>query len=467
MRADGEPGRTREEVFIVPRRADEYFVYAPLRRSLAVVNEAAVGSLGRFLEKGGDLDGLDAKDRRLVEELLSRGLLGSDSPKPPVFPEGYGFLPHETTLFLTSRCNLRCRYCYADAGRKSIDMPWEVAQAAIDLVARNAGRAGLPKFGVGFHGGGEPTVAWDLLVRCVEHARQRAHELGLQADIFAATNGVLDLEQRDYVARHFTSVNVSLDGPPDIQNHNRRMLGGDDSYEEVAATLRHFARSGLHHGVRTTITSATVDRMVEVVEWFAREFRLSYLHMEPVWLCGRCTRTGERPPEDPAFASRFLEALERGEELGLQVLYSGARLDSLCSKFCAAAGDGFNVLPEGIATSCYEVTEADDPRAAMFHYGRYDSGSFVFDEERLARLRRFSVEHLDHCSDCFCRWHCAGDCLARVLDGSTSQVHAGSPRCELNRTLLRAHLERLVRIEGDAGAVAATQGASHDAQQTS
>ncbi len=439
-------GTAGEEIFVVPRQGDEYFVYAPLRRRLAVVNGGAVAVLARYLESG--VDALDAAGRALVDSLEERGVLGGPAPALPLFPEGYRFLPHEVTLFLTSRCNLRCRYCYADAGRKSVDMPFEIARAAIDLVARNAGLAGLPKFAVGFHGGGEPTVAWDLLVQCVEHARKRAEETGLAADVFAATNGVLEPEQRDYITRHFTSVNVSLDGPPDVQDHNRRRADGRGSYAEVAETLRHFARAGLHHGVRATVTAATVQRMREVVDWFAAEFRLAYLHLEPVWLCGRCTRTGERPPDDAAFEARFLEAAERGTALGLPVLYSGARLDTLCSKFCAAPGDGFNVLPEGLVTSCYEITEPEDPRARIFHYGRHDGQGFVFDHDRLASLRRYSVEHLEHCADCFCRWHCAGDCLARALEGSGAGVHAGSPRCDLNRALTRAHLDRLVRESG-------------------
>ncbi len=449
---DGARPTRREEIFVVPRTDDQYFVYAPLRRRLALVNGSAVGALADYLDSGSDA--LDSAGRSLVESLEAQGVLGGPAPEAPTFPEEYRFLPHEVTLFLTSRCNLRCRYCYADAGRKSADMPWEVARTAVDLVAGNAGLAGLPKFAVGFHGGGEPTVAWDLMVRCVEHARVKAGETGLAADVFAATNGVLDPEQRDYLARHFTSVNVSLDGPPDIQDHNRRRADGRGSYAEVAATLRHFAQAGLHHGVRATVTEATVHRMREVVEWLAGEFRLAYLHMEPVWLCGRCARTGERPPADAEFVARFLDAAERGAELGLPVLYSGARLDALCSKFCAAPGDGFNVLPEGIVTSCYEITEADDPRARIFHYGRYEAGAgrFVFDEQRLGALRGYSVEHLEHCADCFCRWHCAGDCLARALEGGGA-VHAGSPRCGLNRTLTRAHLERLVR-DGGAGPTA-------------
>jgi uncharacterized protein len=121
----------------------------------------------------------------------------------------------------------------------------------------------------------------------------------------------------------------------------------------------------------------------------------------------------------------------------------------LVSKFCAAPGDGFSVLPEGIASSCFDVTEQSDPRARIFHYGRYDQSAdrFVFDHQRLAGLRALSVENLSFCRDCFCRWHCAGDCLAKVFERSGSASHEGSPRCGLNRALTLADLQDLVRAE--------------------
>jgi len=385
----------------------------------------------------------------VIDALEQAGLLAGPAPEPPVFPSDCGFRPHEVTLFLTSRCNLRCRYCYADAGRKAVDMGWETARAAIDLVSRNAGLLGSSNFGVGFHGGGEPTIAWELMVDCVRYAEERAEATGLDAEIYTATNGVIDQEQREYIAAHFTSVNVSLDGPADIQDHNRPKAQGAGSYSQVSDTLKFFGETDIHFGVRATITAETVQRMPEIVEALHSEFKLEYLQMEPVWECTRCFASGERPPSHDEFIVNFVEAARLGRKLGVDVSYSGARLGILTSKFCAAPGDGFSVLPEGVVTSCFEITESDDPRADIFHYGRYepDSESFVFDEGRIASLSKLSVENIGFCKDCFCKWHCAGDCLAKALYVSGSAKHEGSPRCELNRALTLASLDDLVEAE--------------------
>ena len=432
------------DMFVIAKEDDTYYLYMPLQRRVALVNRATLNAVARFTKSGACA--LNEAELQTIETLREQGFFPEAPASQPVFPASYDFCPHEVTLFLTSRCNLRCRYCYANAGEKCVDMPWDMAQAAIDLVAGNAGVLGSPKFAVGFHGGGEPTVAWDVLERAVEYSEAKADALGLDAEIFAATNGLLSSVKRSYIVEHFSTVNVSLDGPADIQDLNRPKANGKGSYQDVCETLRYFDECGFHYGVRATITSATVHRMEEIVECLCDEHRLAYLHLEPVWACGRCTLTGEQPPSDAVFVENFLKARQRGQALGIEVHYSGARLDMLTNKFCGAPGDGFTVLPEGIVTSCYEITDPDDPRAEIFHYGRYshDRAVFQFDRQKITALQKLSVEHIPFCKDCFCKWHCAGDCLAKVFRASGAAVHEGSSRCGLNRSLTLASLDAVI-----------------------
>ncbi len=436
--------KPEEDLFVIPVGEDRYYLYAPLRCSLAVINGASAKAVATYLE-GGERS-LNPAEASVIGTLKERGVIGGEIPDPPTFPDDYRFLPYEVTLFPTSRCNLRCRYCYADAGRKSVEMSWEIARAAIDLVSTNAGLLGSEIFSVGFHGGGEPTVAWSFIQQCVDHAHRRAGEKGLEARIFSATNGLLSTEQREYIAQNFESLTISLDGPEDLQDRNRPKIDGSGSHREVCQTLRHFDRLGFPYVVRSTITASTVHRMQEIVKWIGSQFKVTNLHMEPAWQCGRCITTGEIPPEDLDFIDNFRLAAEEGRRLGVNVYYSGARLDVLTSKFCGAAGDSFTVLPEGIATSCYEITETSDPRAAIFHYGHFNpqSRSFWFDHQRIDALQRLSVEYIDYCRDCFCKWHCAGDCLAKVFGSSGKAIHHGSLRCSLNRALTLTHLDQLL-----------------------
>jgi uncharacterized protein len=104
----------------------------------------------------------------------------------------------------------------------------------------------------------------------------------------------------------------------------------------------------------------------------------------------------------------------------------------------------FTVTPTGDVTACYEVSYTSDPRSERYFFGRYDPqrADFVFDQAKLAALGRLNVRNMPFCDDCFCRWHCAGDCAAKVLDGIEPEQHGGSVRCEITRALTLDQIQR-------------------------
>lgn len=87
---------------------------------------------------------------------------------------------------------------------------------------------------------------------------------------------------------------------------------------------------------------------------------------------------------------------------------------------------------------CY----ASDPRSQRFFFGSYDAqaGGFAFDRKKLKELAELNVRNFPYCRDCFCKWHCAGDCAAKVLDGIAPHEHAGCSRCEVNRARIETEL---------------------------
>jgi len=438
----------QEELFLVPGKADSYFLYAPLRRVIVSLNRDAISSVSKYLRTGAS--SIEPIDTQVIEQLREAGLFTEPIPKPPITPDDYLFRPHEVTLFSTTRCNLRCIYCYANAGMRNIDMPWEIAQAAIEFVIDNALSVGRDDFIVGFHGGGEPTVNWSLIRQSTLYARQRAKELGLDVKIHSATNGILSASQCEFVVNHFTGVNISLDGPADIQDRQRPLANGKGSFDYVMRTIEYFQKKKFPFGIRATLTENGASRLSDIVRFIHEKCpQLDQLHVEPVWECGRCKVTGERPPSEKQFIGYFAEAYKLAHKLGFSLFYSGARIDVLTNKFCAAPGDGFSVTPEGFVTSCFEVTDPSDRRAELFHYGHYgrDKKAFVIDHDCVARLRKLRVENIGHCQDCFCKWHCAGDCLAKALPGLHPDDHIGSPRCNLNREITRIQLERVASVD--------------------
>ena len=408
-------------------------LYAPLRRLSARLNDAGLSAVYNRL------NGLplSEEERACLRPLEVRGFFEpAELPEPKLQP------PVQVTLFPTDGCNLRCRYCYAGAeGRRHLMNP-AVGKAAIDYAADNAARLGYQDFVVGFHGNGEPFTAFPLVKELCAYAHTAGERTGLRPRLTAATNGVLDEEKLDWLIAWFDSVNISFDGLEELQNRQRPMADGRGSFPLVDRTLRRLNDSGKSFGIRATLTAESVERLPDIAAFVLEHYpACDPLHVEPAWEAGRSLLTGERTPEADLFIRKFQEA----EELlsgRMRLVFSAARSDELGMGFCSVCTNSFVVTAEGLVSSCYEVCERSDPRAARFIYGAWKGSDFAFDEARRETLHDLRVDHMPYCDDCFCKYHCSGDCAAKLLGLNPPEQHAGSERCRITRALTLCQIQR-------------------------
>jgi uncharacterized protein len=453
--------RLAAEVFSLPR-GSAHLVYAPLLQTSVVVNDAAVNLLAAIaaersvprdartrevldlLEKLQLIAKVDGRRRQGEATALLPSASGSgEAARAAAAPAA--LRPTAVTLFLTSACNLRCVYCYASGGERPRSLDEQIALDAIDFVVDNAAARSRREATVTFHGGGEPTLAGAAMRRCVAHARRRCEEHAVELSTGTATNGVMSDDMRDYLAETMTSVMVSIDGPAAVQDHLRPRADGGPSSAAVERTLERLSRSACTLGARLTCTPYALDHTVAAVRHLVAAYRLTTIHLEPLFACGRSVGNGLQPPEPEQFVEVFRACREHASRHGVEVAYSGAHQSSLACSFCQVSRPSFNITTEGDVTACYEVTGRDDARAATFIYGSYDAArrSFVFDEARIAVLRRLTVNDAPRCARCFAKYHCAGDCPSkRLYPGADDAVSA---RCRINRRLTLDQLEEVIR----------------------
>lgn len=431
--------KTVSDLFVL-RDEQGPILYAPLNVAAARVNESGLAAVAKYL-RGETLspDESDVIGMLAQYKLFEPGVI-------PVNPER--FMPVHVTLFPTDGCNLRCRYCYAGAEKIRHKMSVAAGRAAIDLVAENAREVGRDNFLVGFHGNGEPFCAYDRIREFCEYTQFRAEKTGIRGNINTATNGVLNDEQIDFCLAFFSNINVSFDGLPELQNRQRPFPDGSGSFDAVDHTLKRFDEGGLSFGIRATLTTDSVDALEDVAMFISKRYpHCSQLHLEPAWECGRCLMTGEHTPDVDVFIRKYLSAQDKLEGKYLKLVYSGARQDLIINSFCSVCRGSFTVTSEGYVTACYEVCEKSDPRSERYFYGSFDenAGCYVFDQQKMDALGRLNVENMDNCRDCFCRWHCAGDCSAKLLGMKEPEEHEGSARCLINRALTLRQLQKRMR----------------------
>jgi MoaA/NifB/PqqE/SkfB family radical SAM enzyme len=178
-------------------------------------------------------------------------------------------------LFVTRRCQLRCRYCPILKG--DAVMSPETARKGADLLMTHPS----PRVRLDF-GGGEPLLNFDVVRETADHAARRARALGKDLRFYMVTNGVLlDDALLDWAARRNVLLELSLDGAR--ADHNRFKTAYDrglDPYAATRAAVERAVRAGAPHFVIMVASPANVRRLAENFEHLldlgARRVDISY-----------------------------------------------------------------------------------------------------------------------------------------------------------------------------------------------
>jgi len=225
-----------QQIFSIPVEEEKYIIYAPLKRIAFIANTAMVNSIIDRCNRNSDKD----SPHEFLEEL--------DFFTPGTIPEDdfqYGVQYDTVVLFLTNQCNLRCRYCYASSGDyPKKEMSWEVAKAGIDFVLSQVQKRSLKDMTLGFHGGGEPTMNWNVLTRATDYAHKKSQEYNLNLHVSGAFNGFWSEKICNYIIQNLTEISISFDGLAEVQNRQRPSLGNGDSFEKVTNTMKRLDAAG-------------------------------------------------------------------------------------------------------------------------------------------------------------------------------------------------------------------------------
>lgn len=445
-----ETAKLSQEIFAIPY-GNNFIVYAPLQGAAILCNTSMVNFLHDLyigdesvIQNSSYLEIVNSLKKANI--LIESEALGKENSVLSLELTSSVFSPTRATFLVTTNCNLRCVYCYASAGERHVTIPFEICKAAIDLVIRNGLSLDVGDCHFAFHGGGEPTTAFPLIRQCVNYARKQSELNGMLCTFSIVTNGILNTNQIEWLATNMNGISVSLDGPPDIQNRQRPMPNGKGSFDFVFNTVKAFERLGAHPFVRATITNESVGEMREISRFFSENFESDEFQLEPVAVCGRCSKTGYREPTVEDFVNGVESAMEEAAKFGKKAVCSAAleTFPNLLEAYCGVAAPNFAVTPEGIVTACYEVSLPDDPKGEYFYYGRYDfqKREFLFDANKIHQLRHHVIQNIKRCSDCFCRWQCAGDCPVRSswqFANSTTSKNVNF-RCQMTRELVKRRL---------------------------
>lgn len=417
------------EIVAIPI-GDKVILYRPLRQMAFVGNRVMAREVLGLASPGRGAANVDNLSPGVRDYLQMIGFLEDD----PIPPQGRDrtYRPTNAVILATDRCNLRCVYCYAAGGTvDTLDVSPALARKAIDHVYANAVKVGRHRFEVTFHGGGEPTLAWDMLQESVLYARSK----DLPCHISMVTNGVWNQERARWILDHINRLTISVDGGPETQNQQRPFPSGKGSSMAVMDTLELLDRYGYDYGLRMTGLRPWRDRLAHDVRYLCEETGCRSIQVEPAFNTNRGEYAVPTSTDCADFVEGFMAAYEVAQRAGRKLRYSGSRPRTLTTTFCSAPYGGLIVGPTGALVTCYEITTPDHPLSELCTVGTLTPDRVSVDD---AKRERF-LDRLDArraaCRDCFCYWHCAGDCHVKTLYPTIDSTPISSPRCQVNRAI--------------------------------
>ncbi|MEK6764627.1 MAG: radical SAM protein [Planctomycetota bacterium] len=450
-----------KDLYIIPSEEDEnYILYRPSKHLLALVEPQMASNIAAILKETDAHTKSKPYDVKYSSLLLEKGFLDSDMKISEVNnsaqPIRQPFSPHELTLDITKKCNMRCTYCYSNAGESSISMSEECGYKAIDFCVLNAKPKGC-SFGLHFHGGGEPSQEFELLAKFYNYAQAKCKNENINFKCSVITNGLISTKVTDFYIRYMDEITVSIDGDEISHDEQRPSVNGGPTFNKVYTTCKYLLKHGKKFNIRTTITSKNVHRLEEIVGFYIKEFPVpgGSINIEPITLVGRALGKEHLACDPNIFAKNLFKSLKMGINSNVNVFYSGVSGHSQRKEFCAASAPSFSVCADGTVTSCFAYSNKDVVRD-LFIYGRFDekTNKFVFDNDKILKLQTLTMDHDPYCKDCFCKTHCIGDCPAirkfeltdcYELIEKLDMDFMKNRRCASNRRVVTLLLEDMVR----------------------
>jgi len=370
------------------------------------------------------------------KELADLGFFGQPASGPGALSDYF-----QLTLITTSGCNLCCGYCFANSGETMEVMSEAVALAAVrHAVEKASGRNLLISFF-----GGEPSLTPDLIKQVVAYAKEQiagSNVKGVRFNI--TTNGVIVPALLDFLIAEDFFLTISMDGIPQVQDHQRPLKNGGLSSPLVERTIKTLVERGRKFMVRATVTDYSVAYLVPSVKYL-HSLGVKNFHIEPINLAGRAIlRTKAKPmsrPKPQDFIEHLASAIIRAGELGMEILNSSfMNLFQPSVHFCdGIGGNRVSVSYTGEVTTCLEVQSGCHPTADYFIVGKYDpeSGEIVIDQTKRQRICDTPITSQNECcKNCFAIHVCGGGCPIRNYHMTGDKDQIDPFRCQVIRAIL-------------------------------
>lgn len=421
---------------------DKYFAYDIYTTHCVEIDDIALTILPELLAGAGNELGekyahlyLKTSLLRCIKEckeLIESGILGAK-----ISPCRHNIQSNIATLCLhiAHDCNLRCEYCYADAGSfggNRMLMSSEVMMKAVDFAFSNSGDT--KELSIGFFGG-EPLLNFKLICEAVRYSKECAEKFDKKVDFRLTTNAtLLTPNVMDFINKENFSLLFSIDGPKNIHDRMRKFKSGMGSHYNVLKNIKKYSHKySANFTVRGTYTRTTPNFSEQVL--FLNEQGFKKISVEPAQLdaihphsISNNSEILRIKCEYDKMANIYLDRFN--SDAPISFFHFDHCLGKLLQPWpyfseCGAGGGFIAITPDGRIFPCFETVVEKDNCIGHIDFG--------FDQEKRNIFQRMNVDKRKGCKECWIRYFCGGGCNAFNIRYNHNIHIPYKPHCELTK----------------------------------
>lgn len=264
------------------------------------------------------------------------------------------------TIAPTLQCNFACDYCYEE--HLKITMSRAVEKALVQWVDKRM--KAINELHVTWYGG-EPLLpkSYEVLERLSQAFIKMTEESGIKYSSHLVTNGyLLDRPKMEALAGlGVDMVQVTLDGPPEIHDKRRHLVGGQETFQRIIDNIKEIvdlAEFQLRINIDQRNAMSALD-VVEIIEKAGLGGKLRPYLAQVVASGATCGNIHEMCFSDEDFAKTEIEIYREAARRQLKIARYPFRITGA---YCSADRvNAYVVAPNGSIFKCWhEVTLTPD-----------------------------------------------------------------------------------------------------------
>ncbi|MCM1234923.1 MAG: 4Fe-4S cluster-binding domain-containing protein [Ruminococcus flavefaciens] len=163
-------------------------------------------------------------------------------------------------IWLTRRCNLRCKYCYEGEKTSHADFLEDYMENLLSFIQEKSKNEKV--INVNFHCG-EPLLRFEILKKICNSLNRIEQKV-----FYSMTTNALLLNQEilDFIIKNKFELSVSVDGIEFAHDLNRIDVKGNGSYKYVIQRLKKVLECEIEPRIRMTVCASTIPYLYEGVK---------------------------------------------------------------------------------------------------------------------------------------------------------------------------------------------------------